>query len=200
MSEQQPDELETAGATAKVVVDHLIAIASGAESDEWLAQYVAVQKALAAGRFKEAVREHSRLVDCSIQPKWVSSCKLKAKITDAMSNLARELKLPNPGKKPIRLDDLPSSIEELGTIAGKDDRMMKALAKVFRDPWDDDPRYREILAAASAQAEAELENHPMKGGLGFCHVVWERQKEILRQTYGLKWQSPPERLPGTIFD
>lgn len=200
MCEQQPDALETAGGIAQIVVDHLIAIASGAESKEWLAQPVAVQKELAAGHFRDAVREYSRLVDYRIQPKWVSSRELAKKLTDAMSNLARELTLPNSGKTPIRLDDLPTSIEELGTIAEEDERLRNALAEAIRDPWDDDPRYQEILAAASVLAEAELENHPMKGGLGFCHVIWEKKKEILRQSYGLEWQSPAERLPGAIFD
>ena len=200
MREQLPDALAMAGATAQAVVDRLVSIASGAESNEWLAQYVAVQKALADGRFKEAVREHSRLVDYRIQPKWVSSRELAKRITDAMSNLARELKLPNPGKKAIRLDDLPTSVEELGTIAEFEERTLKAFAKELRDPWEDDPRYAQILAAADDQAELELENHPMKGGLGFCHVFWAKKKEILRQNHGIEWLTPAEQHPGTIFD
>jgi hypothetical protein len=197
MTEQQPAALLACGATAKTVVDRLISIASGAESSEWLAKYVAVQKALADARFKDAVREHSRLVDLDVQPTWVASRDLATWVGKAIGNLARELKLPNPGESEIPLDDLPTVLEGLGTVA-EEESVFASLIK--RDPFEDDPAYAEILDEASNQAESALANHPMNGGIGFIHVFWEKKKEILKQEYGLEWRTPAELNPDINFD
>ena len=70
---------------------------------------------MADGRLKQAIRENSRLGDISIQPKWVVSHKLSKLLTKALGNVAYELRLPNPGKTEIQLDQLPKDVAELGT-------------------------------------------------------------------------------------
>jgi hypothetical protein len=202
MSDLDPNAIENHAATAKTVVDHLISIASGEESDEWLARYLAIQQALAGGKFKEALRENCRLGNSStVNPTWVVSRDLAKLVTRALGNLAFELKLVNPGKTEIRLDDLPSDVYELGTVTEENQTKWEALLKqVKRDPLETDARYMEFLAAASNQAEAELADHPMNGGIGFCHVLWKKKKEILRERYGLEWQTPAELNPDIKFD
>jgi hypothetical protein len=201
MNEPPPNTLATTAATTLTVVEHLISLASGMESEQWLAKYVAVQRALAEGNFADAVREHSKLIDCRVEKTWVASRGMERIISAAMSNLAWELKMPNSGRSEIRVDDLPSTIDERGTIAAEEERSRDEFAKSLkRDPLEADPKFTEILAAADRQAESELESHPLKGGIGFCHVYWQRKQAILKETYGLEWHSPADLNLDTFFD
>lgn len=71
---------------------------------------------------------------------------------------------------------------------------------LYRDPMAEDPRYAAAVAAASVQAERELERHPLNGGLGFCRVFWLRKKQILWQQHGIEWLSPADRNPCVLFE
>lgn len=197
MRDAPTDAQEARAAVAKAVVDHLISIASGLESEAWMAKYIAVQKALECGRLTDAVREESRLTYYT-PPMWVVSRELDRKLKCAMGNLARELQLPNPGEKEVRLDDLPADVTEHGTVEEeKERRFQESMNSIVRDPLEKDERFVEILKAASAQAKKELADHPH--GCGFCHTFWERKKEILRRVYRLVWQSPADLNPNISF-
>lgn len=37
-------------------------------------------------------------------------------------------------------------------------------------------------------------------GLGFCHIIWRHQKQILKRDYNIYWKSPAELNPDIIFD
>ncbi|MGW8158419.1 MAG: hypothetical protein ACWGKN_07835 [Desulfoprunum sp.] len=50
------------------------------------------------------------------------------------------------------------------------------------------------------EAEIEMENHPGKNDMGFCHTFWTVRKRILREEYNIEWQSPAERNLGIIYD
>jgi hypothetical protein len=74
----------------------------------------------------------------------------------------------------------------------------------------DDPRYQQIVAEASAEADLYYKTHPeffashpgfsRPGQLGYIHLVWGRMKQTIRQKYRLEWKSPPEEHPGAMYD
>lgn len=80
----------------------------------------------------------------------------------------------------------------------RSDRMTHAA--LYHDPMAEDPRFAAAVAAASAQAECELESHPLHGGLGFCRVFWLRKKQILWREHGIEWLSPADRYPFVLFE
>jgi hypothetical protein len=66
------------------------------------------------------------------------------------------------------------------------------------DPLEDHPRLRRVVEKARREAELELNDGREK--LGYCHRVWELQKQILCEKYGLDWKTPQEMNPGVLFD
>ncbi len=70
------------------------------------------------------------------------------------------------------------------------------------DPKEKDPKYRDIINKAVEEAESlcEKECPKMKGELGWCHIVWDRQKRILKEKYNLDWKTPAEMNTDTLFD
>ena len=66
------------------------------------------------------------------------------------------------------------------------------------DPIEDDPKLGPIVRKAERQAERELKE--FEGQLGFCHMLWGRQEEILREEYGIAWRSPDAMNPDVLFD
>ena len=201
MSGDQRKNLQTYAATAKAVVDRLVSITINMESDEWRARYLAIQDALADGRIRDAIRENSRLGDYRVKPEWVVSRELSNLVTKAIGNLACELKLPNPGRTDIQLNMLPTDVTGLGTIEEEKKRRRQAFCDSFkRDPIDDDPEYEELLKQADEIVKRKLEHHPMRGGPGFCHVVWDTKKQVLKDEYEIEWRTPSEMNPDIIFD
>ena len=90
------------------------------------------------------------------------------------------------------------------------DRLREFPAERF-DPLESDPNKRETiriayeLAIDAAEAEIRAE-FPGSGFcrddlmMGFCHVVWRHKKRILREQFGLEWQSPAELNPHIWYD
>jgi hypothetical protein len=66
------------------------------------------------------------------------------------------------------------------------------------DPQEDDPKLGPIIRQAEQEAEAALANEPRD--LGFCHLLWETQKKILRKKYRIRWKTPAEMNPDILFD
>jgi hypothetical protein len=74
----------------------------------------------------------------------------------------------------------------------------------------DDPRYQRIVTEAATEADEYYKRHPeffdghpgvpRSGQFGYCHSVWGRMRETIRQKYRLRWKSPPEEHPGMIYD
>jgi len=70
------------------------------------------------------------------------------------------------------------------------------------DPQEDNPILSAIIDEAGEEAVAMLnqEQHSARGQMGFCHVIWHRQKEILKSKYGIDWKSPSEMNSDILFD
>ena len=201
VSEQQLQNLQLDGATAKAVVDHLLLISSHKESDEWRAKYLAIQDALIGGRRKDAIRENSRLCNSRFRPKWVVSRELSNLVAKALGNVAYEMRLPNPGKTEIRLDQLPADVTERGTIADEYERHLQEICDSFkRDPIDEDPKFKDLLERVDKTVDERLVNHPMRDGFGFCRVFWGTKKQVLKDEYNIDWRTPIEMNPNVIFD
>ena len=58
-----------------------------------------------------------------------------------------------------------------------------------------DDRIRKIIEAAYIEAAAleaaeAIMNSDEREGLGFCQLLWEAQKKILKNKYEIEWDSP----------
>jgi hypothetical protein len=172
----------------------------------WTNRYAALQTIAQRFRpttvFRHSTRcQEARIGDYRVQPAWVVSRELSKLLTKAIGNLACELKLPNPGKTDIQLNMLPTNVNELGTIDEEKERQLQAFHDSFkRDPIEDDPEYEELLKIVDEIVDKKLERHPMRGGMGFCHVVWDTKKRVLKNQYNIDWRTPSEMNPHIIFD
>lgn len=70
----------------------------------------------------------------------------------------------------------------------------------LHDPVEDDPKIRPIIRAATKQAMDELKDHPFYEQFGFCHFLWDKKKQILKEKYGIDWRSPSDMNPHIIYD
>lgn len=68
---------------------------------------------------------------------------------------------------------------------------------VLHDPIEDENATAKLVRKAAAKAGAEIEKQL---GMGRCHRIWSRTKEILREKHGITWHSPSEMNPGVRFD
>ena len=71
---------------------------------------------------------------------------------------------------------------------------------IAHDPIDNDPRYKSVFEGIDAEVDEILKDHPMRGRMGFCHIIWDTEKEILKQKYGIPWETPAEMNPHILFD
>ncbi len=146
------------------------------------------------------MRENRKLDNPKHRPKWVAPRDVEKRLDQALGTLAHDLGLPNIGRWEIRLDDLPDSAEERGSVEEERLRLEREHLKRISDPMEKDPRYSSCIAEVDARVERELVNDPLNGGLGFCHMVGSLKKQILRDDYGIDWKSLADRFPRTIFD
>jgi hypothetical protein len=69
------------------------------------------------------------------------------------------------------------------------------------DPQERDPRVSPFIEAAAIDAECELRAEGAdEHQLGYCHLLWERQRTILRERYGIDWRTPAQMNPDVFFD
>lgn len=73
-------------------------------------------------------------------------------------------------------------------------------SSIAHDPIEKDPRYRSVFANIDAEVDTILKDHPMRGRMGFCHIIWDTKKEILKEKYGIPWKTPAEMNPHILFD
>lgn len=66
-----------------------------------------------------------------------------------------------------------------------------------RDPIEDDPKYKDILAAVDQEIKEQIGDSRQ---LGLCHLIWGMKKQILKERYGIDWQSPADLNPLADFD
>ena len=93
-----------------------------------------------------------------------------------------------PGKTTI-IDKCRS---QLHRIDSKED------GSIRNDPVEHTEKYQKILIGLEAKIEEELRGEPM--GDGFCYQYWNTKKKILKEDYGIRWDSPSALNPETMFD
>ena len=61
----------------------------------------------------------------------------------------------------------------------------------------------ETVLSEELEKEADAKAKAAAGpdtGLGYCHAFWAAKKKILREEYGIDWESPAEEYPAIFFD
>ena len=71
--------------------------------------------------------------------------------------------------------------------------------RLNHDKLDDDPAFRDRIKVAEKEAEAAVK-HVKKGQRGYCHAFWSAKQRVLREKYGISWQSPADLNPRIKFD
>lgn len=69
-----------------------------------------------------------------------------------------------------------------------------------RDPIEFDLRIDWMIREAEREAEAEVKALGDLPRWGVCHMLWARQKRILKDKYGIKWRTPAEMNQNILFD
>ncbi len=186
MNDNDANSLQAKVETARAVVDRLVDISTGFESDQWMEKFYAVMAALAEGRLRDAICEEARHTSPWTAAQWIVSRELARTLEKAMGVLCRQVHYPGHSEPPLQIGELPNDVTELGTVADERERHIHAVRNSFKsDPLDDDVRFAEILRTAEARAGAELGDDRI--GFGYCHLFWERKKAILRTEFGLDW-------------
>lgn len=67
-----------------------------------------------------------------------------------------------------------------------------------RDPIEWSADYERIIDEANQKIYSFLEDQPR--GMGFCFAYWHTKKRILKECYGMDWNSPATMNPGVMFD
>jgi hypothetical protein len=68
------------------------------------------------------------------------------------------------------------------------------------DPKEKDPKYKDIIEKAKAEAVEIVNKECPEENFGKCRAIWETQKEILKEKYNIDWKSPAELNPYARFD
>ena len=68
------------------------------------------------------------------------------------------------------------------------------------DPQKRDAKRKKLIETAETEAEYSMEQDSTIQTEGACHTLWGRQKQILKERYGIKWRSPAEMNPDVMFD
>jgi hypothetical protein len=93
--------------------------------------------------------------------------------------------------KPIRDSELLRRIKKARTYQCLSDPQ-----GALHDPIDDDPEIKPILRAVERRAEKESAIQ----GMGRCHDVWGRMRQILKTEHGIVWYPPSDMNTGILFD
>jgi hypothetical protein len=93
--------------------------------------------------------------------------------------------------KPIRDRELLRRIKKARTYQCLNDPQ-----GALHDPIEDAPEIKLILRVVERRAEKES---PIVG-MGRCHDVWGRMRQILKTEHGIVWYSPSQMNTGILFD
>jgi hypothetical protein len=69
---------------------------------------------------------------------------------------------------------------------------------IKHDKKEDDPKFQAQIKAAEEEAAAVC--IAINGKMGYCHVFWEKKRQILKEKYDIKWKSHAELNRGIKFD
>ena len=69
---------------------------------------------------------------------------------------------------------------------------------LIHDPIEDELGMKAIISRAGREAEADLQGVSYE--LGHCHLLWQKQTEILRTRYGITWFSTAAMNPHVMLD
>jgi hypothetical protein len=72
------------------------------------------------------------------------------------------------------------------------------MTDILTDQQEGDPALRPIFEAVEQEVQEKLKGFPFR--LGYCHVAWAEKKRLLKEKYGIDWQSPAELNPEVCFD
>ena len=67
-----------------------------------------------------------------------------------------------------------------------------------RDPVEYTRDWEEIYYDMIDEVEARLADVPRH--MGFCFRYWDEEKRVLREKYGIDWNTPSQMNPGVMFD
>ena len=93
--------------------------------------------------------------------------------------------------KPIRDRELLHRIKKARTYQCLNDPLRE-----LYDPIEDDPDIKLIMRAVERRAEKESQI----AGMGRCHDVWGRMRQILKTEHGIVWYPPSDMNTGILFD
>lgn len=68
------------------------------------------------------------------------------------------------------------------------------------DPQERDPIIGKIIRQAGKEADQQLKDEKFPEGMGYCHVLWGRQQQILKEKYNIDWKTPSEMNPYILYD
>lgn len=106
---------------------------------------------------------------------------------------------------------LPEVMKEVYTLFVKEE-IERSEAYLAREEETDDPviksfynSQRESTEKQINEAKRLLPDDPEQAAqvfiqLGSCHRLWDMQKTILKEKYGITWYSPDELNPEIIYD
>ena len=106
---------------------------------------------------------------------------------------------------------LPEVMKEVYTLFVKEE-IERSEAYLAREEETDDPviksfynSQRESTEKQINEAKKLLPDDPEQAAqvfiqLGSCHRLWDMQKTILKEKYGITWYSPDELNPEIIYD
>jgi len=108
---------------------------------------------------------------------------------------ARRKGKTRPARTPDRPRPRDPELERRRELA-KRTNIKKYLFSILYDPIRDDPTYTWAIKEAGQRASEEIGYNKM----GDCHRIWRRQKQILKEEFGIEWFMPSEMNPHIIFD
>lgn len=103
-----------------------------------------------------------------------------------LAQAALQAKMPPPPPPPPTDPELLRRRE----LARQTNKHTHPKIRHFYDPIRDDPDIGPIIKAAAERAHQEVSGGKYEH-LGTCHLIWRRQKEILKEEHGITWYSPP---------
>ena len=68
------------------------------------------------------------------------------------------------------------------------------------DPKEKDPQYKAIFDDVEATLSRMFAKEIADPECGFCHVYWEEKKRLLWENHSVRWESPADLDPETMFD
>jgi hypothetical protein len=93
--------------------------------------------------------------------------------------------------KPIRDRELLRRIKKARTYQCLNDPQ-----GALHDPIEDAPEIKPIMRDVERRAEKES----LIVGMGRCHDVWGRMRQILKTEHGIVWYSPSQMNTCILFD